>query len=373
MGYQLSAYSIYRYRKIKNDRLPLNRILLSMGSFLFLANTCAFLFSFNRLNPVDPAIQDIIYRIGYVMILIGPILFLYFITIKGYSMVLNLRLSKVLMALEIIPIILAIVLPSTQSLAFRGGLVFTVVIAIYILIFQVRLIHVSIGQIKNRLKYFFIGEMFCFLGMFSAAELVMDMLATFLPETLIHLFTLMGIISLILGYTIVFVSVYNFPENAFYEMEWKKSLLKLFIIDVKNNIGLFNCTFSDVLTGDGLGEKRVDGVDRDIMSEGDALFSGGLIGIESIISEVTKNIDKKISKIDRGNSYILIEHGTEKYFPIIYALVVKEDLDSLVFFVKKIKEQFESFYGRLLLKIEGTPVQREHLFNNFEIMLKNIL
>ncbi|MFX0102930.1 MAG: hypothetical protein ACFFCS_25400, partial [Candidatus Hodarchaeota archaeon] len=269
--------------------------------------------------------------------------------------------------------ILAIISPLTQSRAFRASMGITVVTAIYILIFQIRLVLGSMGSIKSRLKLFITGEVICLFGLISAAELIMDMLVTIIPENLKDFTILIGVGTLIIGFTIIFISGYNFPENAFYEVEWKRSLLKLFIVDVNTNKSLYNCTFSDITSESGEEKKGIGKVNQEDITSGDALFSGGIVGIESLVSEISKAEAQKTNKIDRGNSFILLEYGSESFLPVLYALVVNKDLDSLAFFLKNVRVQFESFYNRILQNLDKIPTKREQLFSSFDMILKNIL
>ena len=61
-------------------------------------------------------------------------------------------------------------------------------------------------------------------------------------------------------------------------------------------------------------KKGGDKLNQGDSSSGDALFSGGIVGIESLISEISKSETQKTNKIDRGNSFILIEYGSESFY-----------------------------------------------------------
>jgi len=158
-----------------------------------------------------------------------------------------------------------------------------------------------------------------------------------------------------------FLGVYDFP--AFYEFNWKENLLKFFIIYQKNNLCLYNHDFS-------LGSNQEDGI---LQEKQDKILFGSITGIDSIISAITKTEGEKINKIKYGDSYILIEYGSNIASKITYALLVKKDISSTRYFLTSLKKQFESFYKQILEEIDSLEGKEEQLFGSFSIIMKDML
>ncbi|MGV9198922.1 MAG: hypothetical protein ACOC44_13880 [Promethearchaeia archaeon] len=166
---------------------------------------------------------------------------------------------------------------------------------------------------------------------------------------------------LIIGFVLMFLAVYDFPP--IYEFEFQDSLLKLFIINENNNLCLYNCQFKEPSRGESEKEKELDKV-----------FSGGIIGIDGIVSAITDTRDQKLNKIRLGDIFILLEKsGDSVKRPLIYALVVKKDLNSTHYALNEIKNQFENFYGEILNSdLEMIGSGKTQLFGSFDVIIKNI-
>jgi len=104
-------------------------------------------------------------------------------------------------------------------------------------------------------------------------------------------------------------------------------------------------------------------------------MSGGLTGIEIIISAITNTQNERIKVIKQEGSYILLEYGTKYSTPIVYALLVKKDLKSIRYFLNLLKVQFENFFKEILENFEEFDLagQDERLFSSFDIILENLI
>lgn len=355
LGTELGVYFFYQYRKSHSTNLRLNRILLSYGSFtLFMVNGALFQV-INRLFYESR--NDVLASIGLVGIFLAPISFIAFITIKEFSIIINLKVARIVIAASVIPIILLFML-GLQNIVFRLSLTVTVLNAYFVITYQVKLIRVSMGIIKSRIMQIFIGEVLVLLALLSAL--------LFYGRASVSFF-LVDVFLLSIGFLTMFWAVNDFPP--FYEFDWKANLFKLFIIDEKHNQFLYARDFTRKLET----KTSVEGKERDQMR--DELFSGAIAGIENMISTITDSRSQKLSKIDQCDSFILLEYGQKFPTPITYALVVKKDLSSLRHFVMIIKEQFESFFTEILKQLDQISIQGKinRFFESFDIILNNLM
>jgi hypothetical protein len=99
----------------------------------------------------------------------------------------------------------------------------------------------------------------------------------------------------------------------------------------------------------------------------------GIIGIDMVLSEITNTKGETINKIQRPDSLILLEYGSGISSHIIYALIVKKDLKSNSYFLKLIRNQFESFYKEILKELDEFKGSEEQLFGSFDVLLENLL
>jgi hypothetical protein len=74
-----------------------------------------------------------------------------------------------------------------------------------------------------------------------------------------------------------------------------------------------------------------------------SLFSGGIVGIMSMIQEFTQS-QKELNVIDKGSIKLLIERGKQ----VTMVFVVKENLSILRFLLRKSVEEFENTFGVFL-------------------------
>ncbi|TFF90632.1 MAG: hypothetical protein EU548_02040 [Promethearchaeota archaeon] len=117
------------------------------------------------------------------------------------------------------------------------------------------------------------------------------------------------------------------PPNA--ELEWHESIIALLIIHSVKGMTLYEYDF------------------KEKMGDGD-LIAGGLVGISSIIQEMTKsNTDVKI--IQQENRNILLEHG--EY--VTTSLISNEDLQILRKKLSNLTDEFERLFKEQLKDWKG--------------------
>jgi hypothetical protein len=354
LGLELVIYMFYRYHKTKDERLPLNKILLSYGMFYSLLILGIFISAINRFFISDAFGKELFYKIGLISILFSSITFLFFIRIEEFSKIINLRIARYIMLIGLISIIIIFFLPVNFTISFIIVSILTIILLSYILVIQIKLIITSKGNIKKRLNLVFIGEVLDIISLSFISESPLGFSQIDFLSTLFF----MGIILLISGFIVASLGVYAFP--AFYEFKLKENLLKLYIINQDNNYSLFSHDFTDIKQ-------------PDAQSDHELLFSGGIIGIDIIISLITDTKNENLNKIKQADSFILLEYGTQFSSNIIYALVVKNDIKSNRYFLKSIKDQFESFYKEMLSELDNITGSKELLFSSFEVLINNII
>jgi len=159
------------------------------------------------------------------------------------------------------------------------------------------------------------------------------------------------------------LGIFKFP--AFLEFDWKENLLKLFIIDRNSGKELYSYTFRDVI-------ERNKGDTTDLEDREKAIPQA-IIGIEMILNSLRRKDNLKTDKIQKGKLTIIFEQGGELFPNITYALVVGKELNSLGFFLKQIKMQFEGFFKEILLMLPKFGEGKEELFSSFDVIINNII
>ncbi|MFX0100032.1 MAG: hypothetical protein ACFFCS_10670 [Candidatus Hodarchaeota archaeon] len=264
----------------------------------------------------------------------------------------NLKLVKIEIIIAIIPI-LVVLLAGTGSPVFPFTIFLSVLSIYHALGSQIRIIQKSKGQIRFRATQMFIGELIAL----SALIFALNVTFGFLPiHQIVSYF--IGVFDLTIGFLIMFIAANDFPP--FYEFEWKMNLQNLFIINQVDNSILFSQSFI-----------KMEG-DEEYRKE---LISGGIMGIEDLITAITDTKDEKINKIKQEDSFILLEYASDFNIPLVFAFIVKKDLDSFRSILKTIKDQFESFFKHILEHYEDFNVggNEEQVFSSFDIILDTIL
>jgi hypothetical protein len=364
LGIQLAIYFYYHYFKFKDVNLKLNRILLSFGTFIFFLIFGAFISQIARNFIADSSLEEKVRKAGWLISFLSPIGFELFIFTKDFGKIVNLKIMVIFLILNITAIIIAILTPSTSSIAFLIATVFVILNGGNLLVVEVLIVQNSYGKIKKKLRLFLIGTITSLISLVFAIIVGLGVFdALFLELVLYYI----GVIILIIGFLIIFYSAYNFPP--FYEFEWRENLSKLIIINPASNMSVFYYDFKYFFTSNeiknNLNELRSD-------KNQEKLYSGGIIGIDIIISGITDTNHEKIDKIERGDSQILLEYGTEPT-NLIFAMIIKKDLVSLRHLLRNIKIQFESFYREILRKLDSFSKDQAILFGSFDLILENLI
>jgi hypothetical protein len=300
------------------------------------------------------ALSELLSKLGFSMLMLGPIAFISFILIDEYSKIIQLKVAKIFSVLNLIPIFTVWVF-STDSFIFFITLIFMVLNSLYVLYIQLRLIFISMGKIKRRFIQFFSGEVIAVIAFLIAAQTSFGIL----PIPTIVTFYL-GVSILIVALLIIFQSITNFPP--FYEFEWKKGIQQFLIINPKDNKLLFFYDFTDPSR-----EKyRKADKQKELSS---------LKGIKDIINRITTTKKEGLNSIKYGEHIILLSESKKKNLPLQYALIVERDLDTYKYILRKLRRQFESFFNEILRDFEEISQiqEQEQLFLSFDVILQSFI
>ncbi|MFX0139649.1 MAG: hypothetical protein ACFFDN_38775, partial [Candidatus Hodarchaeota archaeon] len=184
--------------------------------------------------------------------------------------------------------------------------------AFYPLIFLYYLIKNSLGKIRKKLILGTIAlvlSLFALIGFSDQGIRVIRNIFQNNYENVLINFEILAVIGLVL-------LIYSFNGfSLLLEAQWKGNIISLFLIDKKSGKGIYNKNFLIKSQED---EKAIE------------FFSGGIKGIIDIINELSET-KKDLRIIDKGNIKIILDYGKK----IISALIVKEDLINIQFFLHK--------------------------------------
>ncbi|MBY9007462.1 MAG: hypothetical protein KGD63_11960 [Candidatus Lokiarchaeota archaeon] len=341
----------------------MNRVLLVFGYFILFIVLGPLFVQISRLFVEDQFLYEIIYRLGWGISFFSTIMPSFFIIKKEFSIVININYAKFLLILNFIPVVTLVFINTIRSPFFFATILFVVINGLYIIQFMIILVKKSVGKIKKKFKLFFIGSMVSLPSLFFAIIVAIEILPPIIHE-IIYIF---GIIELIVGFTIIYYSIIDFPP--FYEFEWKNNLKKLFIINNKNKECYFFHNFENIK--DSQIKEANQSTDNNFMNEIDNIIPGSIIGIEQIISTIIRSDNEKINIIKKKNSVFCVEQG-DKLSDITYILIIKQELESINHFLKLIKNQFETIYGEILLNLENLKEDKYILFSNFASIIDNL-
>jgi hypothetical protein len=354
MGIQLSIFFYIQYKKLKGEGLPLNIILLAFGSFILFIVIGPLFIQIARNFILNQFIYEIVYRIGWIFSFFSTIAFSRFIIHKEFSSIINLKVAKTLLVLNFIPILWVFILPSLLSPIFIVSIVFSVLNGLYIIRFQLILISKSIGEIRRKIMFFFIGALISLTALVFAIIVGLRILPSIINEFVYFI----GVLFLMIGFFIIYLSVYNFPP--FYEFEWRENLIKLFIINPKNNQALYIMDLVQEIPSHNHATK----INR--------IFPKGVSGIEKITALITNTRAERINKI-KQDDYLMIFEYTYEPISLIYILIVKNDLTSSKHILNTIKTRFELLYKEILINFENIKGDQIEIFISFNNIMNKIL
>ncbi len=358
IGYQLSAYFFLQYYRYKKVNLSYNKTLRIYG-----LTTCILLMAYvfqtiREFYITKLYLNELFLRISITIMLIGIAHFLFSISSKPFTEIMNFIPIRITLIYVII-VILILPFINIFSVMFLVFIYTGMLSGFYVIYFQVKLIKLTTGKVKKSLILFTVGLFFALSGVMIYNPIIY--------ERSEMLFSLISIFMILTGITIDFIGIYNFP--AFLEFHWQDNLLKLYIFEKKKFRVLYSLDF---ITFD-MNGTLTNEVNSPITKSIEQLFSRGITGIEQVTTHFLNSKEEKILKIKQGDSYILLEYGDPPLSNITYGLLVRKDMHSLMYFLEKIKNQFQDKYKYLLSNLELIEGNEEKFFLNFINNIKTAL
>ncbi|MFX1389795.1 MAG: hypothetical protein ACFE9Z_07030 [Promethearchaeota archaeon] len=359
IGFQLALYFFYQYYKIKDETLPLNRVLLAFGSFIIFLISGPLFIQISRNFVLVGLFHEIISRLGWLLAFFSTISVSFFIIRNEFSDIINLKIAKSLLVLNFIPIFMVFIVPTLNHPVFLFSISFVALNGLYVIRFQLILIKKSVGKIKRKFKLFLTGAVTSLFALVFAILVGLHLLP-FMIEGIIYF---IGVSELIIGFIIMIFSVYNFPP--FYEFEWRDNLIKLLIINAKTMDLLYNFDFIN---------KNLSIINKEKKNSRnfDKILSRSLLGFEKIIKIITKTHSERINKIKQENYQVFLQYGSNNN-NLIFTLVVKKDLVSTNHLLNSIKVRFESFFKEVLLELDDLKRDKKQIFSSFDTYIYQIL
>jgi len=362
LGYELSIYFFLLYKKVKNNKLTLNKILLGYG-FFFLSIVTSLLFStLNTYYFSDSNYSNFLNILTILSLTVGIVLFLSILTSQEFITATNKLIIWILILFDLIPSIL-IFFYDINSISVQISTLSTSISIIYIFYVQYLLIKRSAGSIEKRLKLILLGEILVSFGLLLNREG-----AWFYPFLDNSILKIISLPPLLAGFGLLLISIYRFP--AFYEFNWKDDLVKLYIIDRDSAKTIFSYDFKQQEQDQ---EDLIPQYDLESLKASERVLIGGLIGIDEIISEVTDSKTKKLDKIKQGDYVILLNYQEISSINFVFCLMAQNDTFSINHFLKSLTDQFFVFYKELIQEIKKLDLNPEQLFSSFNLIIKNQL
>ena len=356
IGYQLSAYFLFQYKRYKKEKLVYNKILLSYCITIFLTLTGFLLQVIIELYLKELLINQILQRISFIIFSFAVCYFLLSILSKPFADIINRSIVRFIIIYIIIAMI-SMLFINDYSLEFGIRALAAISGGAYILFFQIKLIRLTTGNIKKSLILFTVGLMLALIGGTLSNKEIYTQLGT--GVFLISVFVILA------GISIAFIGIYNFP--AFLEFKWKENLQKLYVFEKEKFRILY--TFDFKVSNNDINSSQESY--RNLTE--DDLISRGISGVEQVTTHIAKSDEERIYKIKQGPSFILLEYGDPPISHITFALLAKKDMYSLRYILREIKNQFQEKYRYILNNLQIIEGNEAKFFLNFNINLQSIL
>jgi len=360
LGYQIGIYLLYEYNRRRKDKLDLNLILLANSLLFLIANTGYMFQSISIYVDPEQFLKEFFLLLSYGLILVSVIVFLFIISQPAFKDISNKRITRIIAIVMIFPII-TIFLFNYNSTEFLLSVASILIPLSYIALFQYRIIKITSKKIKRRLIQINIGEAISIISTMLGGELLrIPLFGQF--EEIAHLFFMY---CFLIGLIIVMNGVFNIP--VLLEFKWQDNLECLYIFDSNTATELYAYEFQRKL-------HSIENQIEDITSEQiQTIFSNGLLGIQTLVDALSHSAGKKITEIEHGDSFILLNYSSLPNSSIVFALLAKRNRKSMQYFLKKIKKQFEGLYEDIITGIASFHGNERLLFSNFDVIVRNTL
>lgn len=224
-----------------------------------------------------------------------------------------------------------------------------------ILIFPVQIFVYILKNMGDAFKKNFAYLLISVLILYSGITITMERNVALISSEFLYI---IGHFLLIIGLTGIYFSFYE--VDVFIENGWQNHLLELYIVH-KNTLQLL---FHKNLTK----SNQESNIDSDRGSD-ISLFSGGIVGITSLLKEITNSKVREtqgISLIDLKGKELMLEYGQDT----IFCFVVDKNLNALRYFLKKIRDTWEYYYCTKIIDWNNV---NQNMFLPMESIVKDIL
>ncbi len=359
-GCQIAGYFIYYYFKYKPSNVGLNKILLAYGLLYGFGLVGLVLRIINYYYLEVTIMKLVIIYMSHILIAIGVLCFQIIISSKSFNIIVNVWISRIILVLAIILSVLIFIFQTDYIISVSLIILSIIPGIVYMSYFHAKLITIVTGNMKKRLIFIIIGEfLLVIIVLFGAEEF-----SEFYPFGFQDIINTIYIPLILISLCVIFFGIFRFP--IILEMEWKKNLIQVSIINRLDFNLLYNYKF----------ESGLEDPTSKISTQSDKnefLFSRGIIGINTIFKSISQSEDGLIEKIKEKNYIILIKAGEGEYSSLIYMLQIKSELKSMNYFFNLIIEKFQELYRDLIVNLSKIQGNEEKLFSTFDQVLKDIL
>ena len=351
IGCQISIYFFYQYHKRRKNNLNYDKILLSYGLMAILFVVGYWIQLINQFYISNNFLNNHSFKITGLFFLLAVILFLIYAT-RAFPQIFNTQSNKGMVLISF-SAIAALFLNEINYVFFIYMSIVGIICCFWVLICQIRIMKLTTGAVRTTLIKYTIGLSLSFSGAIITTLLFVNQL-----ESTIYL---TATIMIFIGFTISLMVIYNFP--AFLEFQWQENLRGLYIFNKDSYNLLYSFNFDNYLNKETeLNEAPL----KDI-------FSRGLTGIQNLLDELTVSKGTMIDKIKQGDYFVFLDKGDRQISHILFALIVKRDMNSYKYFLKEIKKSFQDSYKNLIKNLELFKENQEQLFINFNEDIINLL
>jgi hypothetical protein len=347
LTYQMCFYSFYKYYQIRKENLGLNKFLIAFGLLYGFGFTGIVLRAFNSYFVNELAFKNMLNNTSHILISIAAISFLLVISLKDFNSLLNVIVIRLLV---VITFVLSILILVIEDEILKNLLIFSSILIglIFMIYFHVILIQNSTGNVKVRILIIFIGEILVVIGIIFGTEKNPYLFTPAGQLLARNVFTPL----IIVAQLIIFYAFYDFP--VFLEFKWQENLDRFYVIDKNKLKVIYNYNFrtnsSEII---------------EETSNNSLFFSKGLIGIEEIISLITRTKGDKIQKINQEDQIMIFNYGTDGLESLIFCIIVNKDMVSMAFFLKILQTAFQNHFKSLLNDLEAIEGKEFIIFNKF--------
>ena len=332
IGFQAALRSFKNYKELQ-DTIKGSRMHLAWFVLFFAYSFTIFIYIIADFFILDENVRFQGLQYGYITAAIGAFVFVY--NIEAIGIINTKRVITIVFSALFVLLIFLFILSQFFGLV-DGTLIqyfatiFWIPMTILFLVYTIKLNKLIRGKLKIYSTLLIIGIIIFILGFVGATDFAIENVGIGLYIRIIADLLAIG--------SIIIMSLFFSLLPSFRELEWKTSLISLFVV-YKGGLCVFEHHFNEQ-------REKNENPDGDF-SSGTMMVGSVLEMIKSVLNTVLKKGDLKV--LDLEDKKILLEQGTK----IQVAMVTSEELDSSKFLLNKFLREFESFYGNILENWDG--------------------